>query len=190
MPRLHGVLERNDHVLFDTHRMEPGQVIRAFGADCPLGDGSRTNMRLPGYMAADQTLTILAIGLRIVGTTRDQEDPLLDHFRARLLLNGREYGPWPGSLLSTLRYANEEDQIHINALGDGEDEVSPERIRRFFIPGHVLQRPIAVPTRMRFELEVAAAGAPDGAPFRVAPPFAGSLVVRPMLFTLRMRDAT
>lgn len=135
MPRLHGVRERHDLVLYDTHRLEPGQRVSAFGSDCPVGDFERTNMLGRGQMPHDQTVAILALGLRLVGKTVEEEDLLLDHLRLTVWIGDRPFGAYPGSLCSTFRYYNGRDDVHINELMSVEKDA--DAVRRGFVPGYV-----------------------------------------------------
>lgn len=70
------------HVFFDTHRLEPGQVITA--------------------LSTTMSVRVRSLGLRLVGTTRDEEQRLLDHFLLTIEIGNRRYGPFPGGLCGTL----------------------------------------------------------------------------------------
>ncbi len=185
MPRLHGMRERRDHVHFDTHAMEPGQTIRGvFGEDCAVDDPQRTNMVRPHFLVDDMTCRVFAFGLRLLGKTRDEEDVLLDFITFKPFVGDRRYGPYPGSLCSTLRFVNEDEEIHINDVAEAgaaaaaaEQRGVSDDIRTRLLPGYILQSPIVVPVRQTFRVELAAA---DALPEAV--------IARAMLFTLLVRD--
>jgi len=149
MPRVIGMREIVDRVIYDTHRIEPGQSIFFFGA-AEVGDRHRTNMLCRGMLPGGQTATVCALGLRILGATRDEEDALLDHFTMGFALMDRMHGNYPGSVLSTLRNLS-------------EVEVDLDNHPGLFLPGYVLQRPIVIPTRAAFYVEVCAATSLPGA---------------------------
>ncbi len=180
MPRLQGVTERRDRVHFDTHTLEPGQTIHsAFRDDCVVDDPQRTNMENPGYLVSEMTAAVFAFGLRLLGKTRDEEDRLLDFITFNFFLGDRPYGPYPGSLCSTLRFVNEEEEIHINDVAQADERPCGAcDVRMRLLPGYILQRQIMVPVRQHIHVELAAA---DALPEAV--------IARAMLFTLHVRDA-
>ena len=146
MPRFYGVRERRDKCFYDTHIMEPGQELRFMGyPDCQVGEYHRTNMEVVGQLASDQTAIIFAIGLRLIGLSRDEEDLLLDHFMVTPSIGYHSYGPYPGNVCSTLRYVNE------------EDAADPIDKPRAYLPGYVLLRPLIIPARQNFALWISAA---------------------------------
>jgi hypothetical protein len=84
---------------------------------------------------------LLALGLRLLNLTREQEDGLLDHFIVTPILGDRPYGERPGSLLSTMRHTLEDETVDPdNAL--------------LTTPGYILLMPIIVPVRMQFWVDV------------------------------------
>ena len=164
MPRLHGCVERRDKCYYDTHTMEPGQELR-FMRDCKIGEYHHTNMEVRGQLVSDQTVFIFAVGLRLIGLSRDEEDLLLDHFIVTPCIGDHPFGPYPGSVCSTLRYVNEED------AADPIDEP------KAYLPGYVLLRPLCIPVRQNFALVINAA--------KTLP---RTVTARGMLFTLQQRD--
>lgn len=178
MPRLSGLQERLDRVYFDTHLVGPNMRKRYFGADCSL-DPAVTNIAYQrGVLHPELPTFVFAIGLRLFGKTRDEEDRLLDQFQAELWIGDKPYGAIPGHLLSTFRYVNEEDEIAMNDLARAEArECGACDMRMAFLPGYVLQRPITIPVRQYMNLTVTA-----------DPALKAPLVVRAMLFTLLVRD--
>ncbi len=178
MPRLKGT-ERRDHVHFDTHPLEPGHTIPSvFLHDCVVTDPQRTNMEIPGYLANDMTTAVFAFGLRLLGKTRDEEDRLLDFIMFTFFLGARPYGSYPGSLCSTLRFVNEDEEIHINEVAESAERACGAcDVRMRLLPGYILQRPLIVPVRQHIHVELAAAEAlPE------------PVIARAMLFTLHVRD--
>lgn len=148
MPKVAGYKyrERLDLTLFDTHVMVPGQELSFFASENSLGDPHRTNMEQARVLVADKTFFVMSIGLRILGTTRDEEDALLDFFVVEAVIGETEYGGRPGSVCSTMRYVDEDDE---------HDPLQSDQ-RLVFLPGYVLQRPLVIPVRMNFLLRVLA----------------------------------
>jgi hypothetical protein len=141
--------------------MEPGQEIRFLDTSSSIGKYHRTNMQLRGQLASNQTMTVCAVGLRLIGLSRNEEDPLLDHFMVTVSIGDHPYGPYPGNVCSTLR--------HVTA--DPIDEPHA------YLPGYVLLRPLVIPIRMNFALVISAA--------KTLP---RAVNVRGMLFTLNTRE--
>ena len=134
-----------DRCFYDTHKMEPGQQVDFLGADCNIGECHRTNME-GRYVSKHRPTIIHAFGLRILGLSRDEEDPLLDHFFVAPTLGDTPYGGlWPGILCSTLRHASEEH------ADDPPDDPTA------YLPGKRLSLPITVALRQSFSLYVTAA---------------------------------
>lgn len=150
--------ERRDAVYYDTHLMEPGQEVQFLNHPSNIGDFHRTNMQTPGILSFDQTYTILGFGLRLIGTIREEEDLLLDQFTVNPIIGDRSYGPYLGILCSVLK---------------SEDEEPNDKIPK---PGYTLKRPLVIPVRMSFSLNVSRSPEPGPA-----------LVVRAMLFGLNTR---
>lgn len=183
-PRLAGIRERFDTPLYDTHQLAPGQSLRFFEL-CDTGDLSQTNMEHMGYLPGEHSYTIGAVGLRIMCTAREIEDRLLDLFTVRLTVGRRVFLTAPGNLLSTFRLLHQDDEEYFEQLVRHETASSEElellkrkpRDAWYYFPGYVLARPVIIPVKQRFDLEVTAAA-------ELAEP----LRVRGFLFGLTNRD--
>lgn len=100
MAKLHGIKEHLDHHLYDTVMVEEASSYRLFGGE-GRGDRWLTNMREP-YQLQDP-FSVLGLGLRLLGLTRDEEDSLLDFFRVELWINDLPRCDVSGRLLSLQR---------------------------------------------------------------------------------------
>ncbi|KKK77994.1 hypothetical protein LCGC14_2848010 [marine sediment metagenome] len=175
MPRIHSSREIRDCVYYDTHKMEPGQHLLFFDTNESIGDLNRCNLHTPGVLVLDQTVFLFSVGLRILGTTRDEEDPLLDQFIVIPTLRNKPQNELPGNVCSTLRYVNKDQ-----AADPVDDPIA-------FTPGYMFKTQIIVPVRQHFSLHIYRAKrdaivspAPAGA--------FGALTVRAKLFTVVRRD--
>ena len=71
MARIVGVKERLDVMFYDTNRIEPGNQVDFFGRK-NMGSEFHTNIQVPNQLASDQTYILMAIGVRLIGKTREQ----------------------------------------------------------------------------------------------------------------------
>ena len=136
MPRIKDYRKTRELVFYDTASMEPGQEREFMGFDARdrVGNKRLTNLLSPQLPSLkDEKTIIFAIGLRIMGTSRDEEDRLLDYFLIEPSIADRPYGPYPGSVCSTLRYVNE------------DAEADPTKEPMAFVPGYVLKEPLIIP---------------------------------------------
>lgn len=163
MPRVTGVKERYDKIYYDTHNIEAGQKISFFKDVDLYRCLHNTDVVIAGQFL-DATV-IFSFGVRLMGLTRDQEDVLLDDLMVQPVIRDKVFGPFPGSVLSTLRYVNE------------DDEADPVKDPVFFLPGYVLLRPLLVSSRQTFRMDISASGN-----------FPASLLVRAMVFTMHTRE--
>jgi hypothetical protein len=167
--------------MYDTERVEAGQEKRFFHDHRNLGDKSRTNMQYPGQFGGTSTYIIGAIGLRIVGKSREEEDLLLDHLFATVIIGDKPYGPYPGSVCSTTRtlLESEEDAERRERATESRslDKRKGLEPPAWLVPGYCLLRPLVVPVRQNYRVEVLAAKEMPEA-----------VIVRACLFGLRGRD--
>jgi hypothetical protein len=181
MPTLRGIRERFDSPIYDTHALEAGQEKRFFDNHRNLGDKSRTNMQVPGSFPHDGTYIIGAIGLRVVGKSQEEEDLLLDHLFATIVIGDKPYGPYPGNVCSTTRTllesekdaARRERATESRSLAKKEGTEPPA----WLVPGYCLLRPLVIPVRQRYSVEVLA-----------AKELPEAVLVRACIFGLRSRD--
>ena len=182
MPRLTGVRERFDDVLYDTRVVSPGETVRFFGVQPENADPHRTNQREPGRANWD-TMVITSIATRLLGKTRAQEDLLLDLVHLELVLGDLLRAQLIGSHASTLMHPYTEDELKRAEL---DERLPPELIEelemlapmraRGFAPvgsrlgtGYRLARPLIIPVRMGFHVRVSAsAELPEPALLRVS----------------------
>ena len=141
--RVSGIRERFGDPLYDTYEVARGGEHKFLKDDLAfLNNGpapkERTNMPLPGFLKGDDTYIVEAIGLRLLGKTRDEEYKLLDHLIATPTVGDKTYGYLPGNLCSTYRLLPDDEPLT-------DDD---------FIPGYVLPSPLMIPTRMGFHLDV------------------------------------
>lgn len=141
MPRVIEFIEHIDEIYYDTHTINLGSHISFFGNE-NIGDRHLTNLIIANQL--NDKAIIFSLGVRLMGLTRDQEDPLLDHLLVSIEAGPRLHGPFPGNLLSTFRYINE------------EDEKNPVQTPGAFLPGFVLLRPLVVPSRTQFKMIISA----------------------------------
>lgn len=179
MPRIAGVQERYDKVHYDTHLMEAGQKIDFMGGPLSIQDPEiehRTSLQIAGQLNRDLTYVILSIGLRMFGTTRDEEDRLLDYFTVTPRIGDRPYGPYPGSVCSTMRFLAEEEPTIPEDLNPKETIIDCTTCRSYS-PGYIFLKPMILPVRQCFALEISA-----------SPHLPEATVVRGMVFGLNTRD--
>jgi len=158
-----------DKIIFDTHQIEPGQTIKFLREDYTIKKGEHfTNMQISGMFSQDQTYRICGVALRLLNHTCFEEEPLLDHFMIKLYLGDKPYGPYPGNVCSTFR------TIYDYELKDDKPVMHASHLT---LPGYVLLRPMIVPVRMGFHLEVSA-----------SPQLPKAVVARAKLFGLFTRD--
>lgn len=182
MPTLRGIRERFDNPIYDTELVEPGQNKRFFHRVHNRGDITRTNMQYPGQFPGDSTYIIGGIGLRLVGKSQEEEDLLLDHLFATVILGDKPYGPYPGNLCSTSRLLLESEEDAERHSRNAE-KLGIERGTGFdrpmrLIPGYCLLRPLVIPVRQAYCVEVAA-----------AEELPEAVTVRVILLGLRTRDS-
>lgn len=155
--------ERRDRVLYDTHKVWPGREERFFG-NANVGDRTKTNMQLGNCLASDKTFTIMAIGVRLLGKTRDQEDLLLDYLRSELVIGDKPYCDDLGPRYSMLRRADtqeslkrleKETQTEIDLASDWvESRAKTLEDLPVFLLGYQLAAPLVIPIRQSFNFTV------------------------------------
>lgn len=153
--------ERYDSVVYDTETVEGGKHYRFFGSPA-IGLTHVTNMRFAGFFGHNKTFIIGSIGARLLGTTKDEEDVLLDHIAMRIVLGDKPYPIVMGPVASMLRelYAKE-DAEELERVVDMPPETDERyRLTDKLYPAHFgymgahLSRPIMIPTRLGFCVEV------------------------------------
>lgn len=193
-PRLAGIRERFDRAWYDTVEFHAGDgegwQYRMFGA-ANIGNQDLTNLQVPSQLARDRTAVVLAIGLHIPFTTRDEEDLLLDHFTLTPIIGDKRYGTYHGDLLSTRRIGFEnwpdlritflQPQIWQLTKKHGYTTKKPLEKDELYValdwllekgieikepelptrPGYQLGRPIVIPVRQSFWAELVASRVPQ-----------------------------
>ena len=191
MPKLRGIRERFDTPMYDTELVEAGQERRFFHHHHNLGDKSRTNMQVPGQFPGDGTYIIGGVGLRLVGKSQEEEDLLLDHLFLTVIIGDKPYGPFPGSVCSTTRMLLESEEDADRRSRYNEERATKDAAREkllgvkkkeafhapWLTPGYQLLRPLVIPVRQMYCVEVLA-----------AKELPEAVTVRALLFGLRTRD--
>jgi hypothetical protein len=151
MPRIHYNRERRDMVFYDTVRVEENTpMIHMFG-NANVGAQWLTNLQIAGQLGGpDGTFLIQGFAMRLIGTSSEEEEVLLDHFLIHPQMGGRPLMQLTGSMLSTKRFIQEElkDQEK-EAIHPPEAPREPETSRRM---GYQLAKPILVPVRQNFQV--------------------------------------
>lgn len=80
---------RHRRIFFDTRFVEAGQEVNFFGKGSAKSDVSISNMAEDGVLPQHETATVFAIGMRVIGARRDDEDALLDHLTVNLVVCGK-----------------------------------------------------------------------------------------------------
>ena len=147
MPQVRGVRHRFDNLVQKTVLLEPGE----------LADFDFTPQ-------GAETYSIAGFGLRVLDTTQEQEQPLLDHLElwcrlGRMGSHG-EHGPFPGTILSTFRTIVEPllitGEYAQTVRAAGRPAANHQQMAWATMPGYVLLRPIIVPVRMLAKLVITA----------------------------------
>jgi hypothetical protein len=138
-----------------------------------IGDFRRTNLDYPGLLGRRENATIIfSLGLRIMGLSRDEEDRLLDRFIVEPTVGDKPMGRYPGNVLSTLRYINEDRPDR----EDPKDEKGYKSVGGF-LPGYILLKPWVIPVCQSFRVTVS-----------LSTTLERSYDVRVLVFTLMTRD--
>ena len=181
MPTLKGTRERFDNPMYDTELVEAGQEKRFFCGNHNIGNKTRTNMQVSGMFPGGSTYLVGGIGLRLVGKSQEEEDLLLDHLFVTIVIGDKPYGPFPGVLCSTSRLLleSEEDADRQLRLAEklGEEHGTGFEPPQWLIPGYCFLRPLMIPTRQSYCVEVLA-----------AKELPEAVTVRAILLGLRTRD--
>lgn len=158
-PRLAGIIERRDAIFYDTNKLEPGQEVQFFD-NKNVGDMFLTNLQVARELASDQTYVMLAIGVRLLGKTREQEDLLLDHLRVTINIGDIPRFTAVGPHVSMLRHIFSKEELERLEREDRQrferhaDE-SPRRAPPQRV-GYHFARPIILPAGQLFYVEVEA----------------------------------
>lgn len=155
--------ERREVVLYDTHKVWPGQRTCYFG-NTNVGDRTKTNMQIGNCLASDRTFTIMAIGVRLLGKTRAQEDLLLDYLHSELVIGDKPYEDNLGSRYSMLRRADsqksleqleEETQTKFDLTTDWVEanDKNKDNLPAFLV-GYSLATPLVIPIRQSFSFAI------------------------------------
>lgn len=152
MPRLAGVTERCDKVLFDTHTVESNSEVRFF----ELREDSRPTTK-KSFSIFDQSYVLISIGLRVLDAI--EETPILDRLIVTPIIGDKPYGPYPGALCSIfiddktkLQDFAEKELCKNDPQGRECGKKNP--IGFAIVPGYALLRPLVIPVRQSFYAEV------------------------------------
>lgn len=160
MPRLIGVSERRDYTFYDTHNLEPGQSRSFFERDCQrnIGDKFKTNVSVAGQLSREKTYHCLALGARLLGKTRAEEDLLLDHLHINFTLGDRPQHEILGPQASMLRHVfSAEELAELERVIDepsGKPPVARPPVDARV--GYHFVKPIIIPVRQNMAVHVTA----------------------------------
>lgn len=157
------IKEKRDKIFYDTRTVEPGQSVRFFTPDRDSGLGDRliTNMLIGGMLPAEWTHLVYAIGARVIGSSRDEEDRLLDHIRMSLSVMDRETHDIMGPHASMLRHIFSREELdRLEVVSDENPNTDDDGVIN---PGFDCERrgyhfaiPIMIPARCGFDVLVEA----------------------------------
>ncbi len=164
MSEIKEMFERRDRCLYDTHAVWPGREARFFG-NTNVGDRTKTNMQLGHVLPSDRTFTIGAIGIRLLGKTRDQEDLLSDYVEGELIVGDRPKFNVMGSACSMLRRVDTQKSLEqleadldrpLDLVTDWVEAETRHPLEDFpsFLLGYQLVKPITISLRMNFSFSI------------------------------------
>lgn len=139
-------LQRKDAPFYDTHLIGPQEKVRFFDKD-NIGRPLYTNIETPRCVTMEwDTYLCLAIGVRLVGKSRDDEDIYLDHLRTVFTVGNQPQWEGIGPCLSMLRHVFSAEEI--KRLGREIDGNAMPRV------GYHFARPIFIPRKQNFSVYV------------------------------------
>lgn len=160
-PRLYGVREWRDHVFYDTATIEPGAEVSLF--ETPrIGKMNCTNLQQPNCLSYKHSYAVLAIGARLLGKSRVEEDLLLDHLRLTVLAGSADPLTLVGPHVSMIRHALSAEEL--KEIEVVYDRLPPERKEEHwyrkdkpnytFRVGYHFIRPLIIEPCQRFTVQV------------------------------------